>query len=253
MRLLRYGLIGNDVLEWQKVLVTSGYAINLSGIFDGPTHNATMSWQKERSIEVDGVVGNETIGKIGSPAEHVPIADLNIKFKQAKNYTIANRTDIRWIVLHSMEAAEASLTAENVASWFASPNAPNASAHYNVDCDSIVQSVKDTDIAWHAKGGNKYGIGIEMAGRAKQTRNEWIDEYGQSMFKILAKLIAHLCIKHNIPAQYIDYNDVKKYSKGITTHNDITKAFNIVGGHYDPGPYFPIDVILNMANEIIIK
>lgn len=250
MRLLYFGIVGDDVLEWQKVLVNSGYAIDLSGVFDGPTHNATMSWQKERDLSTDGVVGDKTRAKIGIGPNNIQIADLNIKFKQAKNYTKTNRTDIRWIVLHSMECAEAATSAENVANWFASPAAPKASAHFCIDSDSVIQCVLEKDVAWHAQGGNKYGIGLEHAGFARQSREQWLDAYSKAMLGLSAKLSSMLCDKFNIPKEYIDRDGLKNGLKGITTHNEITKAFNIVGGHYDPGPNFPMDYYIELVNSI---
>lgn len=248
MRLLYFGIAGDDVTNWQKVLINSGYFIDLSGVFDGPTHNATMSWQKERDLVADGVVGDKTRARIGLGPNNVSVADLNIKFKQAKNYTKANRTDIRWIVIHSMEAPEASTTAENVANWFASPAAPKSSAHFCIDSDSIIQCVLETDIAWHAQGGNKYGIGLEHSGYARQTREQWLDSYSQAMLSLSAKLSTMLCDKFDLPKEYVDREGLKAGLKGITTHNEITKAFNIAGGHYDPGPNFPMDYYIDLVN-----
>lgn len=247
------GVVGSDVTEWQQILIAGGYDVADDGHFGPATHNATLSWQKERGLKADGIVGPQTLAAINNAKISLPDPlkeELNITFKQAKNYTPANRTDIRWIVLHSMEAAEASTTAENVANWFASNNAPRASAHFNIDVDSIVQSCHEIDIAWHCGGGNKYGIGLEHSGYAKQTRAQWLDPYSKTMLKRSAKLSAYLCKKWNIPAVFVDQNALKRGEKGITTHYEVSKAFK-KSDHWDPGPNFPMDLYLKWINELI--
>ena len=98
-------------------------------------------------------------------------------FIQARNSTPANRTTIDLLVIHTMEAPEKPDTAENVARWFAGSTAPQASAHYCIDDDSIVQCVHDKDVAWHAPGANHNGLGFEHAGFAAQAPKDWQDAY----------------------------------------------------------------------------
>lgn len=261
MRLLYLGVVGDDVAQWQQILVNAGYDLTpggVSGRFDKQTHNSTMSWQKERQalvkdLIVDGVVGPKTWNAVGvtptvfGDVLHQPLA---ITFKQARNYTKGPRADIRWIVIHSMEAAEASTTAENVASWFASTAAPGASAHFCIDDNSIVQCVKEDDIAWHAKGGNKYGIGLEHAGYAKQTQAQWLDAFSKQMLQRSAALTADICKRRNIPLTFLNAEALKRGDKGVTTHKEITKAFAVAGGHIDPGPNFPMDQYLVWAKAV---
>ena len=83
------------------------------------------------------------------------------------NHTSGRRIDL--IVVHTMEMDEKGSTAESCASWFQNP-AAGVSAHYCVDADSIVQCVKEEDVAWHAPGANHDGIGIEHAGRREADR-----------------------------------------------------------------------------------
>ena len=54
------------------------------------------------------------------------------------------------LVIHTMESPEKPDTAESVANWFSGSTAPQASAHYCIDGNSIVQCVHDDDVAWHA-------------------------------------------------------------------------------------------------------
>lgn len=179
-----------------------------------------------------------------------------IPFKQALNYTRAQRAreSIKWIVLHSMEGPEEATRAEHVARWMSgelAPKfpAPRTSAHYAVDSDSIVQMVRDRDVAWHAPGANKFGIGIEHAGKAKQTREQWLDAFSGPMLLMSAELSAALCNLYVIPRVFVDASDLLKGEAGITTHAEVTKAFKR-GTHIDPGPTFPMDWYLDRVAEL---
>lgn len=174
-----------------------------------------------------------------------------MKFIQAKHYKKATNRSIDLIVIHTMEAGEYSNTAENVAAWFAGPNAPIASCHYCIDCDSIVQCVKDEDIAYHCKGSNDNSIGFEHAGYAKQTDKEWHDDYSKKMLELSSELCAKLCIKHNIPVKFIDAVGLINKERGITTHAEVTKAHNISGGHSDPGKNFPMNEYIIMVESYV--
>lgn len=172
---------------------------------------------------------------------------MPVQFIQARNYTKGPRTKgpIKLIVIHDMEAPETKDTAENVARWFASPTAPQASAHYCCDADSTVQCVKDSDIAWHAPGANAQGIGIEIAGYAKQKRADWLDDYSQQMLKTqVIPLVARLCRAYQIPAVWLTPEQVAAGKRGICGHIDVTRAFPGKGTHTDPGDGFPRDILI---------
>src|SRR4051812_19382269 len=111
------------------------------------------------------------------------------RFVQARNYTRAGRNAIDLIVVHTMEAPEKPGTAENVADWFAGATAPQASAHYCIDADSIVQTVRDEDIARHAPGANHNGIGLEHAGFARFTVGDWGNDYNRRMLDRSSTLV----------------------------------------------------------------
>lgn len=246
---LKLGSSSDQVREWQNTLMSYQYDLSpyfADGNFGDSTHNATVSWQRERGLPGTGIVDPATVALIGSPPGPITNPfddDLAIKFIQAKNYQKANRTEIDLIILHSEEAAETSTTSLNVANWFAGNNAPNASSHYALDDGETIQCVKDEDIAYHALSANKFSIGIEHAGFARQTRDQWCDSFSTQMLKRSAKLTAHLCKKWNIPVKYIDIDGLVNKERGITTHANCTKAYN-EGNHWDPGPNFPVDLYI---------
>ena len=256
-RLLRSGDVGPAPAAWQATLEALGYDItDQAGRFGDSTHNATLAFQKVRGLTIDGIVGNETKSNINvKPALRL----LNITgrecldsiaFVQAENFTYADRDDVRWIVLHSMEGSESSTTAEAVAKWFSGSNsrypAPRSSAHYAIDCDSIVQMVSEKHVAWAAPGANRYGIHLEHAGKARQTAAQWQDAFSKPMLLQSAWLTARICIQRDIPVQFVDRHGLDSGERGITTHNEVTRSnLSESGSHTDPGANFPMDWYLD--------
>jgi hypothetical protein len=252
---------------WQAFLVSQGKTgkngkpLIVDGQFGENSRSATIAFQSYFNIEQTGVVDDQTIAAataIGFKAPVEPVATVSkYPFVPAKWFTKGPRNcAITVLVIHDMEAPEGPKTAENVAAYFADPkdkagNPVKASAHFNVDCDSIVQSVREEDIAWHAPGANSNGIGIEHAGYARQTREEWLDEYSTATLKLSAKLVAELCKKYEIPAVWLTVDELKANKPGICGHVDITNAFNGGKGHSDPGPNFPKDVYIQWVNEAL--
>jgi N-acetyl-anhydromuramyl-L-alanine amidase AmpD len=248
LRLTDPWMRGDDIKKWQRVL-----GVGVDGVFGPRTSSRTRSWQRDHGLIPDGVVGPATVAKANEVAAHRedagadPTDDLIDDFMQAINYRPANRTDIRWIVIHTMEAPEKGSTAEAVSRWAAGANAPQASWHFAVDNDSIVQCVREQDVAWHAKQANRYGIGIEHAGYARQTAEEWNDEFSQEMLERSARLSAYLAKKYDIPFRHLTLEQYLNGEKGFIEHADVTRAHNTPGGHQDPGKNYPWDEYLQMA------
>jgi len=168
-------------------------------------------------------------------------------FIPARNFTPTDGRQIDLIVIHDMEAAETTQTAENIANWFAGPTAPRASAHWCFDSDSAVRCVRDVDVAWHAPGANHNGLGYEHAGYASQSREEWLDDYGQSMLAISAAHARVDCETYGIPIAFVDAGGLLAGQRGVTTHWEVTQAFHR-STHWDPGPGFPMDHYLALVN-----
>lgn len=160
-------------------------------------------------------------------------------FIQARNYTRGRASPIDLVVLHTVEAPERADTAERVARWLAGPNAPRVSVHYVVDADSVVQCVRDGDVAWHAPGANHDGLGIEHAGYAAQTRQGWLDDYSRAMLDRSARLVAEKCALYGIPLAWLSPSDLRAGRRGITSHANVCRAFRRCD-HTDPGRGFPV-------------
>lgn len=157
----------------------------------------------------------------------------------------------RWVVLHTMETAEGNSIAESIGgNWFTNP-AAQASAHYCVDNDSIVQGVNEGDYAW-ASGptGNYLGIQIEMAGRASQSRAEWLDDYSRAMLERVAAITADICTRQGIPVRVLTDEQVARGEAGITTHAALARVFRETN-HTDPGPNFPWDYFMERVQTYV--
>ncbi|MEJ7793887.1 MAG: N-acetylmuramoyl-L-alanine amidase [Gaiellaceae bacterium] len=143
------------------------------------------------------------------------------------------------LVLHTMELDERDDAALSCARWFQNPRS-RLSAHYCVDADSVVQCVRDEDVAWHAPGANHDGLGIELAGRANQSRREWADAYSTEVLARTAALAAELCRRHSIPPTWLWPSDLRAGRRGIAAHASVSEAFGR-SDHRDPGNGFPVE------------
>lgn len=240
---LRLGLRSPEVGNWQRFLNASMDArLSTDEAFGAKTLHATKTWQLANKLVIDGVVG---------PASRaIAVPQGFVQFLQARNFTPVNERQIDLVLIHDMEYPETPQGAEWCAAFFAAPNAPRASAHYSIDSDSIVQSVRESDVAWHAPGANHNGLGIEHAGYARQTRAQWLDVYSRAQLALSAKLVARLCSTYGIPILWVDPDGLRAGERGITGHRDVSMAFGR-SSHWDPGPNFPQNVYLDLVRATV--
>ena len=264
-RELRLGMAGHDVAAWQSVLRhealppgwTARWPIAADGQFGPRTQDATISYQLRRGLPGSGIVDAATRALIdptlfAAPGPVVLAGTLPpITFVQARDYGWAERTAIDIIVLHSAEIGEFHSSAEALGHAFKLGMPKPASCHYGVDDDSIQQYVKDKDIAFHAPGVNGRSIGIEQAGYAKQTRDEWLDPYGQRMLRLVAKLVAAKSKQYSVPLVWLKPAEIVAGQRGICQHIDVTHAYppKKGGGHVDCGPNYPMGLVLEWAEQ----
>jgi N-acetyl-anhydromuramyl-L-alanine amidase AmpD len=156
----------------------------------------------------------------------------------------AGTRKIRLIVIHSMEFEEKGDTAESCAKYFQNPcdehGTPRPSAaHLCIDNNSIVRCVPDNNIAGGAPGANADGIQLELAGFARQTEEEWLDDYGKQLLENAANAAAQYCLKYDIPVRQLTNDQLADgQSKGFTSHAQVSEVFK-QSDHWDPGPGFP--------------
>ena len=165
-------------------------------------------------------------------------------FVPSPHLTRTNGRRIDLVVVHTMEVDEQGGAAFRCARWFADPRS-RVSAHYCVDAHEIVQCVRDEDVAWHAPGANHDGLGIELAGRAAQSRREWGDVYSAAVLEQAARLAGDLCRRHSIPPVWLWPPDLRAGRRGITPHAAVSRAFGR-STHQDPGAGFPVERYLRL-------
>jgi N-acetyl-anhydromuramyl-L-alanine amidase AmpD len=210
----------------------------------GPrTSFALRAWQKGNALRATGV--------FGAPDEALASSQGFVPFVQARRCTILypqRSRAVRLIVIHDMEYPETPRGAEWCAEFFAAPGSPIASAHYAVDALHVYQCVRDWDVAWHAPGANHDGIGIEHAGYASQSREDWLDDYSRAELERSAALAARIAERYGIPAVRLTGDTLRDVTnKGFAGHLDCTDAFSGGRGHVDPGEGFPWDEYLAMV------
>lgn len=251
---LSIGNIHPEVGNWQRFLNEQGMTDALGKPlvadehFGARTLFATKLWQRLQHLPETGAVDRVT-RKLAVDAGF-------IGFLPAKFYGQhwPKPRHIRLIVIHTAECAEVPEAAESVASYFTNPQRRNpqtgalepviASAHYTVDENSVMQSVRDEDVAWHASNVNDYSLGIEHAGRARQTQAEWFDSASRAILARSAKLVASLMRRYNLGHDTVRVlatpEEIREgTARGLCGHVDVTRAFGTRGGHVDPGPHFP--------------
>ena len=179
----------------------------------------------------EGALGEQEVGAVPYP------------FVESPNKTPANRTSFDVVVIHTMEIAERADAAEICARWFRSP-VSRVSAHYCVDADTVIQCVREKDVAWHARGGNADSIGVELAGFARQTEKDWADRYSKAVLARAATLVADVCRRRRIPVRWLVADDLSADRRGITGHVEVSRAYGR-SDHWDPGPGFPIEGFLD--------
>ncbi len=244
--MLDLGSSGDAVARWQAFLRIKGFDCGpIDGEYGPKTRVATEAFAFARSGRRGACLDDQLLhdaipeGFIGD----VPVV-------RTRHFTPAKRAAMRWIVIHSMEMPEKGGTAEACARYF-STTAREASAHYCIDATSIVQCVDETAIAWHAPGANRFGLGMEHAGFARQTTEEWADSYSMAMLDRSTRLAALVCARWSIPPVFVDARGLARGERGITTHAEVTDAFSAGRGHWDPGPGFPRDWYVARVAEVL--
>lgn len=163
-------------------------------------------------------------------------------FIGSAHYGNTNGRTVRLVVIHDMEAPEKSTTAESVARYFARGSV-KASAHLCIDSDSIIQCVKDSDVAYAAPGANNDGIQLELAGYARQTREQWLDAYSKAVLENAARATAQYCVKYNLPVVKLTNTELVNGKRGIIGHIQASQAYK-KSSHTDPGNNFPWEYFL---------
>ena len=166
----------------------------------------------------------------------------------AAHTTAGDNRPIHRIVLHSTVSPCVKGGAEQIAAYFRSAKA-GGSAHYIVDPCEVVQVVGDSQIAWHAPP-NAHSLGIEMCDMpVADDASRWKDPEHKAMLALTATLVAELCLAYDVRPWYVDVAGLKAGKGGVTTHNNVSQAFN-QSTHWDPGAWPRRRIMLQVRSEI---
>jgi hypothetical protein len=174
--------------------------------------------------------------RTGIKKPEIPQETLNERMYPG--YQMPNKDNILWIVIHETDnwglTADAASHHNYIKGLSNNPfNTTYVSWHYTVDDHSIYQHIPDWETAFHAGdgsrigGGNKNGIGIEMA----------VNGAGNFELTIRnsAKLIASLLHKHNLTIanvkQHFDFSG-KNCPSGIRNTNRWNEFLQLVMVEY---------------------
>ena len=138
---LSYGSSGEEVRKMQNALINAGYDVGSSGadgVFGANTLAAVKRYQTDNGLEVDGIAGNNTLGKLYGTANTAPSATAATPAAEpvkAQSYQKANPND--YMYDPSTNAAyQSAMAALNQAQ----ANKPV----YNDKWDSQLQSIYDS-------------------------------------------------------------------------------------------------------------
>jgi hypothetical protein len=149
-----------------------------------------------------------------------------------------------------------------VGRWFAGQDwrgrpvaAPRASAHYVVGGDpdpahGVVWCLPESDIAWTAgrRIVNNRAVQIELVGQAART--DWSSSVMRTTLQRAATLAARSCDQWGIPMREVTTEHLRearrlleadptcvlpRRCRGFISHADVTEAWEVPGGHQDPG------------------
>jgi hypothetical protein len=144
-------------------------------------------------------------------------------------------------VLHSSQGAR---TYQELGNYFANPSS-GVSSHVGIDDTpgTVGEYVRRDWKAWTAANANPWSIQAELCAFAEWDRAEW--DRHPVMLENTAAWIAEEAAIFGIPLVLLDAHQAQDpYTPGVCQHADLG---SMGGGHWDCGPGFPIDRVVDMA------
>lgn len=166
------------------------------------------------------------------------------EFQAAHSSGRRYHSDVHLIVLHDEEGG----TARGAAEYFTHMTS-GGSAHLCVDDNECYATLSPVLIPWGAASApqisaNKHGFHIEQAGYARWSAAIWKSHIWT--LRRAAYKTALWATHYNIPLVFVDADGLIAGRKGITTHNEVSKASRRLDPgnadrytHSDPGPLWP--------------
>ena len=163
------------------------------------------------------------------------------RFVESPHRTVGGRA-IDVVVIHTMEIGR-DVRAPRARARDGSRALPPRSRRTTASTPtSIVQCVREDDIAWHARGGNTNSIGIELAGFAGQRARELgrcLQPGGaRAGGRGSRRTSAHGTRSRPAPPRCRSRDG----RRGVTGHADVSAAFR-KSDHWDPGARLPLEAL----------
>lgn len=158
---------------------------------------------------------------------------------------------VRLLAVHTTEGIRKcpDLLAYFEREYKANPN--TAGSSHAAACDTCQSEFLDYSLAaWTIRSGNPISDNIELCGFASWTRAEWLTH--MTMLDLTAQWLAKRAKARNIPLVKLTPAEVKAGKSGVIGHVDWTTGMSD-GTHWDPGPSFPWDLVLTLANRYASK
>lgn len=156
------------------------------------------------------------------------------------NFSSRGGSAVRIIVLHTAEGAQ---SYQSLGAFFKSSSA-GVSSHVGIDDTpgTIGEYVRRDFKAWTASNANPVAVQVELCAFARWTTAEW--DRHPAMLANVAAWIAEEAAHYNIPLVRLNASQAQGSGRGVCQHKDLGSWG---GGHWDCGPGFPIDRVLEMA------
>lgn len=166
--ILKLGSRGNEVKALQEKL-----NLKADGIFGPITEEAVKDFQRSNGLEVDGIVGANTLSK------------LNLS---------VNKRNIKELIVHCSATPEGKdYSVDTIRQWHLQRGFSDIGYHYVVYRDGSIHIGRDESIIGaHCTGHNSYSIGISYIGGCasdgKTPKDTRTTEQKQSLVKLLKEL-----------------------------------------------------------------
>jgi LysM repeat protein len=175
----------------------------------------------------------------------VTVSALSGPHIQARGYTKGRNfhesKEVDWLVIHTAEGATDEV---NLGHYFANTTKGSSSAGIGQD-GGYASYVNYADTCWAAPPLNQEADHLEICGFASWSRAKWISE--KALLETVAHWIAWRCSVRRIPIRYISSPRVG--TSGVTGHIDVNNVYHM-SNHWDPGPNFPWDIVINRAKVL---
>jgi N-acetyl-anhydromuramyl-L-alanine amidase AmpD len=171
---------------------------------------------------------------------------LTRKWMPSPNYS-SRSGGVRLLIIHTAEGAK---TIESLGSFFSQSSA-EVSSHTGADDQPgiVGEYVKPDKKAWTSANYNSASMNIELCGFAAWSRDEWVNRH-DTMLTNTARWIQEEAGRYGIPLVRLSAGDAQGSGRGICGHGDLGSGG---GGHTDPGPGFPWDVLMKKVGGTIAE